>query len=298
MAGRPPPPPPPPSYFHQFPPLSTTHTWAQLAAAAAAMAPRPPAAGAHGTAPPVLGPLPPSGVLAQGAPAGDARGLRPQGTHAGTARPCLAAAGSALVGLRPQGPPAGVDHPCPAPAGSHGLQTSVAQAAMAVGRTTDPAAAEDATVAAEDAPGALSGVDALAAAMGPAAMAAGAAAAMSAGLGMPGAGTDALLHPSVIPAPPPAAHTTNSVLAAALDAARAAAQEGMARVREAAIAWERERDAADALARQIAEAEQLLGLPASADVGATSSGSAGNRVANTAAVLWHDPADPLVTQLH
>ncbi|XP_021309205.1 uncharacterized protein LOC110432736 [Sorghum bicolor] len=242
------------------------------------MAPRPPAAGAHGTASPVLGPLPLSGVLAQGAPAGDARGLRPQGTHAGTARPCLAAAGSELVGLRPQGPPAGVDHPCPAPAGSHGLQTSVAQAAMAVGRTTDPAAAEDATVAAEDAPGALSGVDALAAAMGPAAMAAGAAAAMSAWLGMPGAGTDALLHP-----PPPAAHTTNSVLAAALDAARAAAQEGMARVREAAIAWERERDAADALARQIAEAEQLLGLPASADVGATSSGSAGHRVANTAA---------------
>ena len=68
-------------------------------------------------------------------------------------------------------------------------------------------------------------------------------------------------------------------------------------MREAAIAWERERDADDALARQIAEAEQLLGLPASLDVGATSSGSAGSRVSNTA-VLWHDPADPLVTQLH
>ena len=134
--------------------------------------------------------------------------------------------------------------------------------------------------------------------MGPAAMAAGAAAAMSAGLGMPGADTDALLHPPVIPAPPPAAHTTNSVLAAAPVAARAAAKEGMARVREAAIAWERERDAADALARQIADAEQLLGLPALANVGATSAGSAGHRVTHTAAVLWHDPADPLVTQLH
>jgi len=135
------------------------------------------------------------------------------------------------------------------PPGLHaGLQTAVAQAAMAVGTTTDPAVAEDATVAAEDATGALSGVDALAAAMGPAAMAAGAAAAMSAGLGMPGTDTDALLRPPVTPAPPPIAHTTNSVLAAALVAARAAAQEGMARVREAAIAWERERDAADALA--------------------------------------------------
>jgi len=121
---------------------------------------------------------------------------------------------------------------------------------------------------------------------------------MSARLGMPGADTDALLRPPVIPAPPPVAHNTNSVLTAALVAARAAAQEGMARVREAAIVWERERDVVDALARQIAEAEQLLGLPASADVGATSSGSAGHRVAHTAAGLWHDPADPHVVQLH
>jgi len=61
-------------------------------------------------------------------------------------------------------------------------------------------------------------------------------------------------------------------------------------VREAALAWERERDAADGLARQIAEAEQFLGLPASPDVGTTPSGSA--------AVVWHDPANPHVVQLH
>ena len=68
-------------------------------------------------------------------------------------------------------------------------------------------------------------------------------------------------------------------------------------MRQAAIAWERERDAADALVRQIADAEQLLGLPASPEVGAMSSGSAGPCVAHTT-VIWHDPADPLVAQLH
>jgi hypothetical protein len=45
-------------------------------------------------------------------------------------------------------------------------------------------------------------------------------------------------------------------------------------MREAALAWERERDAADALAHQIVEAEQFLGISSSPDVGNTSSGSA------------------------
>ena len=109
-------------------------------------------------------------------------------------------------------------------------------------------------------------------------------------------------QPLRFPAPPPpsASHIhaagPNSDLAAALVTARAAAKEGLVRVHEATIAWERERDAANALARQIAEAEQLLVLPASPEVGA-SSGSADPRLAHTA-VLWHDPADPLVTQLH
>jgi hypothetical protein len=66
-------------------------------------------------------------------------------------------------------------------------------------------------------------------------------------------------------------------------------------VRTATLAWER--DAVDALTRQIAEAEQLLASPAGPDVGATSSASPGRCVSHTA-VLWHDPADPLVAQLH
>ena len=141
-------------------------------------------------------------------------------------------------------------------------------------------------------------------------MAAGAAATVAAGLGMPlDAATptnNVLLRvptTSIFPAPPPppASHLhaagPDSVLAAALVAVRATAAEGLARVREATLAWERKRDAVDALACQIAEAEQILSLPASPDVGATSSGSTGHRVAHTA-VLWHDPANPLVAQLH
>jgi hypothetical protein len=73
--------------------------------------------------------------------------------------------------------------------------------------------------------------------------------------------------------------------------------EGQARVRAAALVWERECDATDALARQITEAEQLLASPAGPDVGATSSASPGRRVSHTA-VLWNNPADPLVAQLH
>jgi hypothetical protein len=61
--------------------------------------------------------------------------------------------------------------------------------------------------------------------------------------------------------------------------------------------WEHERDAADALACQITEAEQLLASPASHDARAASSASSGHRMSHTA-VLWHDPTDPLVTQLH
>jgi len=127
-----------------------------------------------------------------------------------------------------------------------------------------------------------------------------AATAHAAGLGMPlgaaaahAAGLGMLVGAAFPPPPPP----PTSTLATALAAARAAAAEGQTRVRAAALAWERERDAADALARQIAEAEQLLIIPTSHDVGATSSGSTGPRVSHTA-VIWHDPADPLVVQLH
>jgi len=96
--------------------------------------------------------------------------------------------------------------------------------------------------------------------------------------------------PFPAPPPPPVTHRPDFTILAALVTARAAAAEGRERVREAALAWEHERDAADTLARQIAEVEQFLGLSSSPDVGTTSSGSA--------VVIWHDPADPLVAQLH
>ena len=108
----------------------------------------------------------------------------------------------------------------------------------------------------------------------------GAAAAHAAGLGMP---VGAAFSP---PPPPP-----NSALTTALIAAQAAATEGRAHVWAAALAWERERDAADALAHQIAEAEQLLGVPASPDTGTTPSGSAGPRASHTA-VIYIFPSGP------
>jgi hypothetical protein len=83
-----------------------------------------------------------------------------------------------------------------------------------------------------------------------------------------------------------------------------------AHLREAALMWERECEAADAITAQIAAAEQLLASPAAHDGGATSSDTVGGvygvptvptvgtgpRTIPT--VLWHDPTDPLVAQLH
>jgi hypothetical protein len=83
-----------------------------------------------------------------------------------------------------------------------------------------------------------------------------------------------------------------------------------ARLREAALVWEREHEAADAIAAQIAAAEQLLASPAAHDVGATSSDTVGGVYGVPTAptvgtgprtiptMLWHDPTDPLVAQLH
>jgi uncharacterized membrane protein YgcG len=81
-------------------------------------------------------------------------------------------------------------------------------------------------------------------------------------------------------------------------------------LREAALAWEREREAADAIAAQIAAAEQHLASPAAHDGGATSTNTMGGVYGvptvptvgtgprTIPAMLWHDPADPLVAQLH
>jgi hypothetical protein len=73
--------------------------------------------------------------------------------------------------------------------------------------------------------------------------------------------------------PPPVAHQGNTV--AALTAARAEHAARQARLREAALMWQREREAADAIAAQIAAAEQLLASPAAHDGGATSSDTVG-----------------------
>jgi hypothetical protein len=74
--------------------------------------------------------------------------------------------------------------------------------------------------------------------------------------------------------------------------------------------WEREREAADAIAAQIATAEQLLASPAAHDGEATSSDTVGGVYGVPTAltvgteprtiptVLWHDPTNPLVAQLH
>jgi hypothetical protein len=74
--------------------------------------------------------------------------------------------------------------------------------------------------------------------------------------------------------------------------------------------WEREREAADAIAAQIATAEQLLASPAAHDGEATSSDTVGGVYGVPTAptvgtgprtiptMLWHDPTNPLVAQLH
>jgi uncharacterized membrane protein YgcG len=110
------------------------------------------------------------------------------------------------------------------------------------------------------------------------------------------------------PPPPPVAHQGYTI--AALTAARAEHAARQARLRDAALVWEREREAADAIAAQIAAAEQLLASPAAHDGGATSSDTVGGMYGVPTAptvgtghrtiptVLWHDPADPLVAQLH
>jgi hypothetical protein len=81
-------------------------------------------------------------------------------------------------------------------------------------------------------------------------------------------------HPVVDPLPPPpVAHQGYTV--AALAAAHAEHAARQARLREAALMWQREREAADAIAAQIAVAEQLLASPAAHDGGATSSDTVG-----------------------
>jgi hypothetical protein len=96
------------------------------------------------------------------------------------------------------------------------------------------------------------------------------------------------------------ATAANAALAAALLAAKSEAAAAQERVRGAALAWERERSAVDALARRVAEAEHYIlftgqqpAVPFVEHAAASShqappSGS-GPRL---------DPTNPMVSQLH
>jgi hypothetical protein len=104
------------------------------------------------------------------------------------------------------------------------------------------------------------------------------------------------------PPPPPVAHQGSTV--AALTASRAEHAARQARLREAALVWEREREAADAIAAQIVAAEQLLASPVTSSdtvggvYGVPPAPTVGTGPRTIPTVLWHDPADPLVAQLH
>jgi hypothetical protein len=156
-------------------------------------------------------------------------------------------------------------------------------------------------------------------AAGGAPTAAGAASALAAVADVVPAGTAGLEDPNppppippslVVDLPPPPPVTHQGYTIATLTAARAEHDARQARLREAALAWEREREAADAIAAQIAAAEQHLASPAAHDGGATSSDTMGGVYGVPTAptvgtgprtiptVLWHDPADLLVAQLH
>ena len=66
----------------------------------------------------------------------------------------------------------------------------------------------------------------------------------------------------------------------------------------AALAWERERAAADASAQGVAEAEHFLcvssGQPVVPEPGASSS----HQAPPDGSGAWYDPADPMVAQHH
>jgi hypothetical protein len=121
-------------------------------------------------------------------------------------------------------------------------------------------------------------------AAGGAPTAASAASALAAGADVVPAGTAGLEDPNppppippslVVDPPPPPPVTHQGYTIAALTAARAEHAARQARLREAALAWEREREAADAIAAQIVAAEQHLASPAAHDGGATSSDTMG-----------------------
>ena len=82
--------------------------------------------------------------------------------------------------------------------------------------------------------------------------------------------------PPIVDQPPPPLVAHQGYTVAALAAARAEHVVRQTRLRDAALVWEREREAADAIAAQIAATEQLLASPVAHDGGATSSAPVGS----------------------
>jgi hypothetical protein len=98
-----------------------------------------------------------------------------------------------------------------------------------------------------------------------------------------------------------AAARAHLALSKALLAARSAAAAAQEQAHSAALLWERERHAADVLARQVAEVEYYLSVSTQPppyldyiDAGASSS----HQVPSSSTVSQPDPADPMVIQLH
>jgi uncharacterized protein (DUF952 family) len=96
---------------------------------------------------------------------------------------------------------------------------------------------------------------------------------------------------------PTSVAAADSALIAALESAKTAAAAAEERVRVAALAWEHERTTADALARQVAEAERFLHASAGEHILHASAGerflhaSAGERLldsTSTSYTRWRD----------
>ena len=66
----------------------------------------------------------------------------------------------------------------------------------------------------------------------------------------------------------------------------------------AAIAWERERATADALALRVAEAERFLRVSGQLPVDPEHGTSSSHQAPHPGSGPRHDPTDPMVAQLH
>jgi len=104
------------------------------------------------------------------------------------------------------------------------------------------------------------------------------------------------------------APTADAALAAALLAAKAEAAAAQERVRAAVLAWERERSAADDLARRVAKAERYLFVSSGKQLVVTNNGASsshqapppgsGPQAPPAVSGARLAPADPMVAQLY